>query len=199
MSEWLQGFAGASPIEWIATVAGFICVYLVIKRNIWCFFFGLIQVSLYTWIFFGVKLYSDMILHVIYIGFQVYGYLIWSRQSEKRGPIQVIKGSTKETAGAIFAAILGTLVLGSIMSNTDASLPYVDAFTTITSLTAQLLLSHKRLLNWTFWIVVDCVAIWVYWYKGLYPTSVLYLCFLVMACIGQWQWYKSYQQQQVSS
>ena len=198
MSEWLQGFAGASPIEWIATISGFICVYLVIKRNIWCFFFGLIQVSLYSWIFFGVKLYSDMILHLIYIGFQIYGYLIWSSQSANQGPILVIKGTNKETSIAVLIAILGTLIWGSIMHfNTDASLPYFDAFTTATSLVAQLMLSHKRLLNWSFWIVVDCVAIWMYWSKGLYPTSALYFCLLIMAFIGQWQWLKNYRNQQV--
>lgn len=196
MSEWLQGFAGASPIEWIATVSGFICVYLVITRNIWCFFFGLIQVTLYSWIFYGVKLYSDMILHLIYVGFQIYGYWIWSSQSANQGPIQVVKGTTKETVSAVIVAVFATLILGSIMRFTDASLPYIDAFTTATSLVAQLMLSHKRLYNWSFWIVVDCVAIWVYWYKGLYPTSVLYCCLLVMACFGQWQWLKNYRNQQ---
>ena len=198
MSEWIQGFAGASPIEWIATISGFLCVYLLIKRNIWCFFFGLIQVSLYCWIFYQVKLYSDMILHFIYVGFQIYGYWVWSSQTDNQGRIQVVKGTVKETILAVIAAIIITILLGSFMRTTDASLPYIDAFTTATSLLAQLMLSHKRLLNWSFWIVVDCVAIWVYWYKGLYPTSVLYCCFLVMACIGQWQWLKNYRDQLAS-
>jgi nicotinamide mononucleotide transporter len=57
-------------------------------------------------------------------------------------------------------------------------------------LVAQLLLSHKKLMNWTVWIIVDIVAIAIYWQKGLFPTSALYACFLVMAIIGQWQWYK---------
>jgi nicotinamide mononucleotide transporter len=76
-SAWFEGFAGASPQEWVATVSGFICVYLVIKRNIWCFAFGFVQVSIYAWIFYDVKLYSDMALHVFYIGFQIYGWMLW--------------------------------------------------------------------------------------------------------------------------
>jgi nicotinamide mononucleotide transporter len=192
-TEWLSGFAGASPLEWTATLAGFVCVYLVIKRNIWCFFFGLIQVSLYSWIFYDVKLYSDMILHIVYIGFQLYGYLIWSKNLEDRHHVVVHPGSGSYYLKMMLLVVLTTLVWGWLMANrTDASLPYYDAFTTCTSLVAQWLLSHKKLLNWSFWIVVDIVAIWVYWQKGLYPTSALYLCLLIMAIIGQWQWYKSY-------
>ncbi len=191
MQEWLQGFAGASPLEWVATVAGFICVYLLIKGNIWCFAFGFVQVSIYTWIFYDVKLYSDMALQVFYIGFQIYGWLLWKNARDQSGHVIVKRGSSKEYILWIVAIVISTLILGSVMHhNTDASLPYPDAFTTCASLVAQWLLSHKKLFNWTVWIVVDVVAIVIYWQKGLFPTSALYACFLVMAIIGQWQWYQ---------
>jgi nicotinamide mononucleotide transporter len=190
--EWLQGFAGASPIEWTATVAGLICVYLVIKRSIWCFAFGFVQVTIYSWIFFEVRLYSDMLLHLFYIGFQIYGWHIWSKTKDSRGRIEVEEGTVKEYLLWLLAIVISTSLLGTFMSlKTDASFPYFDAFTTCASLVAQWLLSHKKLMNWTVWIIVDLVAIFIYWQKGLYPTSVLYLCFLVMAMIGQWQWFKN--------
>lgn len=190
--DWLQGFAGASPLEWIATIAGFICVYLVIKRNIWCFAFGFVQVTIYSWIFFEVKLYSDMLLHLFYIGFQIYGWRIWSRAKNERACIQVEEGSVKEYLSWLLVIILSTYLLGTFMvNNTDASFPYFDAFTTCASLVAQWLLSHKKLMNWAVWIMVDLVAMFIYWQKGLYPTALLYSCFLIMAIIGQWLWYKN--------
>ncbi|MEP1552285.1 MAG: nicotinamide riboside transporter PnuC [Paraglaciecola sp.] len=195
--EWFSGFAGASPLEWIATIAGFICVYLLIKRNIWSFAFGLIQVTIYTWIFYDVKLYSDMVLHVFYIGFQFYGWWIWRHAQDSSGQVIVVKGAPIEYALWLIAIIVGTTIVGTLMgNNTDASFPYPDAFTTCASLVAQWLLSRKKLLNWTIWIVVDVVAIGIYWQKGLFPTSVLYFCLLIMAIIGQWQWYKSYNSNQ---
>ena len=191
IADWLQGFAGASPLEWLATVSGFICVYLVIKRSIWCFAFGFVQVSIYTWIFYDVKLYSDMALHVFYIGFQIYGWLLWKNSQDPSGHVIVNQGTGKEYVLWIIAIIVSTVLLGTMMARyTDASFPYPDAFTTCASLVAQWLLSHKKLMNWTVWIVVDIVAIAIYWQKGLFPTSALYACFLVMAIIGQWQWYK---------
>jgi nicotinamide mononucleotide transporter len=193
LTEWLQGFAGASPLEWAATIAGFLCVYLLIKRSIWSFFFGLIQVSIYAWIFYEVKLYSDMILHVLYIGFQFYGWFIWRRAQDEHNQVVVIRGSNQQYALWAGVVVISTSIVGTIMAkNTDASFPYPDAFTTCASLVAQWLLSHKRLFNWLLWIVVDVVAITIYWQKQLYPTSALYLCFLVMAMIGQVQWYRSW-------
>ena len=189
---WFEGFVGASPHEWIATVSGFICVYLVIKRNIWCFAFGFVQVSIYAWIFYDVKLYSDMALHVFYIGFQIYGWMLWKNAQDSTGHVIVNQGTAKEYVLWVIAIAISTMVLGTIMTQyTDASFPYPDAFTTCASLGAQWLLSHKKLLNWMLWIVVDIVAIAIYWQKGLFPTSALYACFLVMAIIGQWQWYKN--------
>jgi nicotinamide mononucleotide transporter len=63
-------------------------------------------------------------------------------------------------------------------------------------LAAQWLLSHKKLFNWSFWIVVDVVAIGIYWQKGLYPTSALYFSFLIMAIIGQFSWLTALRQHQ---
>jgi nicotinamide mononucleotide transporter len=35
---------------------------------------GLVQVLLFIFVFYQVKLYSDLILHVVYVGMQIYGW-----------------------------------------------------------------------------------------------------------------------------
>lgn len=190
--QWLTGFAGASPLEWCATLAGFLCVYLLIKRSIWNFAFGFVQVSIYAWIFFEVKLYSDMALHLFYVLFQIYGYSVWRQAQDQQGHVRVLRGTVREYLAWLAIAGFSALCLGYIMASyTDASLPYADAFTTCASLVAQWLLSRKKCFNWLFWILVDVVAIGIYWHKQLYPTALLYACFLLMALIGQWQWFQA--------
>ena len=66
-------------VELIAMVFGFACVVLTIGRSIWCWPIGLVQVLLYIIIFYDAKLYSDLILHVIYVGMQIYGWHYWLR------------------------------------------------------------------------------------------------------------------------
>jgi nicotinamide mononucleotide transporter len=56
-------------------------------------------------------------------------------------------------------------------------------------------MTRRYVINWLFWIVVDIVAIGVYFQKGLYPTVILYMCFLIMAIIGLYAWRKQYKVQ----
>lgn len=202
IEQFISGFLGASVLEMIAAISGFICVFLIIQRNIWCWFFGLIQVSLYSYIFFGIRLYSDAALHIVYIFLQFYGWWSWRNnytQNQSQDTELKIDGATAFTM-LIWAgvALLASLILGFVMDkNTNASFAYLDAFTTSTSLVAQFLLTRRYLFNWLFWILVDIVAIYVYFQKGLYPTSILYFTFLSMCVWGQFSWWREYKAQTV--
>lgn len=180
-------------IEITAVVFGFICVALTVRQNIWCWPTGLVQVLLFIYIFYEVKLYSDLILHVIYVFLQIYGWYFWLHGGEERSKVFV---TTETRAWKCFwfgVTISGTLIWGLLMySFTDASLPFGDAFTTVASLVGQWLMSRKRLESWLLWIAVDVIAIWIYWYKELYWTSALYVAFLILAIIGWFSWKRSY-------
>ena len=56
-----------SEIEIIGVVFSLLCVYFTLKNNIWCWPTGLVGVIAYAYVFFGVKLYSDFILQIVYI------------------------------------------------------------------------------------------------------------------------------------
>ncbi|MCF5386030.1 nicotinamide riboside transporter PnuC, partial [Pseudomonas syringae] len=71
-----------SGLELFAAAIGVIAVWLTVKQNPWCWPIGLVMVVIYIWIFFDVKLYSDMLLQVIYAGLQVYGWLQWTRHGD---------------------------------------------------------------------------------------------------------------------
>jgi nicotinamide mononucleotide transporter len=79
-------------------------------------------------------------------------------------------------------------------SLTDAAVPYGDAFTTTASLVAMWLQVEKKVESWAFWIAVDVMAVGIYSYKGLYPTTGLYVIFLILSIMGWRQWRSSYRQ-----
>ncbi len=179
-------------IEAIAVVFGLLCVWLVVKQNIWCWPAGLIQVTLYIFIFYQVKLYSDLILHIFYVGMNIYGWYYWLHGGKDRNqlPVTRLQQHWKYTWPTI--TIIGTITWGYSMSAlTDAAVPYGDAFTTVASVIAQWLMARKKLESWFFWIIVDVVAIGIYWYKDLHLTSGLYTAFLVLSIMGLLSWRKS--------
>jgi len=176
-------------IEAIAVIFGLLCVWLTIRQNILCWPTGLIQVLLYIFIFYKALLYSDMLLHVIYVAMQIYGWYHWLYGGKGKTELKVSVLPVTLLIKWICIGVLGTFTWGYLMTNyTNAAAPYADAFTTAMSLIAQWLMARKRLESWFFWIAVDLVAIGVYLYKSLYLTMGLYAVFLVLATIGYFRW-----------
>jgi len=178
-------------IESTATIFGLLCVWLTIRQNIWCWPTGLVQVFLYIFVFYDAKLYSDLILHIIYVVMQVYGWHHWLRGGTEHKELKVTDQSISHTALWTVTAIVGAGIWGYLMASlTDAAVPYLDAFIVVTSLIAQWLMARKKIESWFYWITVDIVAIGVYFYKSLYITSGLYSVFLFLAISGYFAWRK---------
>lgn len=180
-------------LEIVATVFGLLCVWLTVRQNIWCWPTGLVQVLVFIVIFFQVKLYSDLILHVIYVGMQVYGWWFWLHGGRDHQEARVGIQRPAVRVGWLAGAVVGTAVWGYGMATwTDAAVPYGDAFTTVASLCAQWMLARKQLESWFYWIAVDVAAIGIYFSKGLYVTTGLYAVFLVLATCGLVSWHRSW-------
>ncbi|UTF51798.1 nicotinamide riboside transporter PnuC [Desulfomicrobium sp. ZS1] len=186
-------------IEALAVLFGLLCVWFCIRQNIWCWPTGLIQVTLYIYIFYDVKLYSDMILQVVFVVLQLYGWYHWLHGGQNRSSLPLSRLDARDLILWVIAALAGTGAWGWTMTtHTDASVPYWDAFTTVASLIAQWLMTRKKIESWYFWIAVDVVAIGVYAYKSLLLTSGLYLVFLMMAASGLIVWRKDFTSQSES-
>lgn len=195
-------------IELVAIFFGLINVYLLTRQNIWAWPAGIIMVSLYVYIFYVSRLYSDFILHIIYVILNVYGWWYWTRKSrsaivseeEEEDLVPVTRLSSRASTAWGALIVVGTVIWGYLMDvNTDADFAYFDAFTTVASLTAQYLLARKKLENWLIWIVVDVVAINIYYLKGLYFTSALYGVFLALCVLGYIEWKRSMKEHALSA
>lgn len=181
-----------TTLEAVAVLFGLASVGLTVRQSIWCWPTGLIQVALFIFIFYQAKLYSAVILHVIYVVLQIYGWHHWLRGGADRGILRVSSISRQTLHIWLAVSLLGTLVWGYLMATfTDASVPYGDAFTAVASLIAQWLMTRKYLESWMFWIAVDVVAIAIYWNSGLAMTSGLYVVFLMLALLGWFTWRRS--------
>ena len=179
-------------VEAIATVLGITSVFLLVRQNIWCWRPGIVMVTLYVFIFYDAKLYSDMGLQVYYIFMQVYGWVHWVRGGAANGQLPVTQlGGRGRTAWLVVCAA-GTAALGFLMdAYTDAALAYWDACTTVMSLVAQFLQARKLVECWVLWIAVDVLAVGIYLVKGLYITTGLYAVFLGLAGWGLIEWRRS--------
>ncbi len=182
--------------EIIGTVLGVIGVWLMIRQNIWGWPVGLVQVAVYAWVFYEAKLYSDTILQVLFFALQAYGWGHW-KSGGKDGSLGQLALPVSRLSGPVIA---GWIALGTGLTvgwgwfmhrTTDAALPWWDAFILVFSLIAQWLQARKNIECWPGWLLVNTVALGVYWAKDLQLTSGLYLVFWAMSLWGWREWRQS--------
>jgi nicotinamide mononucleotide transporter len=158
-----------------------------------CWPAGLVQVTLFVFVFYDARLYSDVILHVVYIALGVYGWWAWTHGgADDDGRLPVTRAGVRAALMWTAVCAAATILVGAAMRRfTDADRPYWDAAVLALSLVAQWLMARKVLESWLFWIAVDVLAIGLYAVKALYPTAGLYAVFLVLAITGFFAWKRS--------
>lgn len=178
-----------SGLELFAAALGVIAVWLTVRQNPWCWPIGLVMVVLYSWIFYEVKLYSDMLLQLFFAVLQVYGWWQWTRPDNQKDARQVSRLASAPMLKGLSAGLVFSLLLGAGMAHyTDAAQPWLDAALTGFSLVAQLWMAQKRLQCWALWVVLDVIFVGLFLYKGLYLTAGLYALFTVIAVRGWLEW-----------
>lgn len=178
--------------EIAGTLFGVVAVWLTTRQNVWCWPLGIVNVLLYAVVFYQSKLYADMGLQLVYVGFALYGWYHWLHPGPSRRVLPVTRIGAAAALSLVAAFAVASWGLSTFLATrTDASLPSVDAATTVASLTAQWLQARKVLENWYVWIVTDLIYIAMYVYKDLFLTAGLYLVFTILAVVGLREWRRS--------
>lgn len=178
-----------NTLEWVAAGLGVINVGLLVRRSIWNYPFGLAMVALYFFVFYEAKLYSDMLLQVFFFVVQLYGWWNWVQAKRETGDVPVGLLSPAVRLSWLAGIVAASLAWGFAMHRfTDAAYPFIDAFVAGASIAAQILLARRKLENWVLWILVDAVAIGLYWSRGLQWTSGLYVLLLLLSVAGFIDW-----------
>ena len=182
-------------VEIAGAVLSLLYLYLSIREKSALWIFGFISSVLYIFVFFESKLYADMSLNFYYLGVSIYGWINWHRKigQFKDSGLHITRISGKEQIlsylfGTIFVYLAYYLVLEFL---TDSTIPVADSVVGALSVIATWMLARKKIENWLVWIVVDAFAAGLYLYKGLYPTTILFIIYTIMAVVGYYQWKKT--------
>ena len=121
-----------------------------------------------------------------------------SRAGAELRPRPIVRARPRSLATAFALIAIGSLSMGSAMARIHqalpalfpepASYPYLDAFTTVLSFAATILMAHKNVECWYLWIAVDVIGIGLYFVKGVVFVAALYVAFLVLAIRGLLRW-----------
>jgi len=205
ISKWLLN----NYIEIFGAAAGIIYVFLEIRQHVLLWPVGIVTSAVYVWVFLTGKLYADMSLQVYYLAISILGWYWWASRSlqkklviiDNAGEVTVsdesetlhvtrLKLRTGVILGLVFSALY--LFIWLFLSRlTDSPVPVWDSFITSLSIVATWMLARKIYEHWYLWIVVNAGSVLLFIIKGLYPTIILYIVYLVMSFAGLRQWKKT--------
>jgi nicotinamide mononucleotide transporter len=186
----VPAYLSANWTELLGSLTGILCVWLLVKQNIWNWPIGIANNIFYVFIFYKSGLFADMGLQFVYLSIAVYGWWNWLHGGNNHSELSVVRTSPKGLLGYCGITPASTTILYWLLrSYTPSTVPFADGLTTSLFLTAQFMMSRKLVENWWFWIVGDVLVIGLYVYKHLYLTTGLYLVMLAMcvAALVEWQ------------
>jgi nicotinamide mononucleotide transporter len=160
-----------------------------VRQNAWCWACAIASSAIFLVLFVQAGLVMQVALQVFYIGMGVYGWFAWRRGGASGAELPVSRWNVRRHALAVAVLCAATLANGWLVAWTQGGLvPYVDAFVAWVSVLATWLVARKVLENWLYWIVVDSVAVVLYWSQGLHATAVLFVVYVLIAVRGYFSW-----------
>jgi nicotinamide mononucleotide transporter len=111
-----------------------------------------------------------------------------------QGDVKLKVTHLKLRTGLILAIIFVVIyfLMWFVLSRlTDSPVPEWDSFITSMSIVATWMLARKIYEHWFLWIAVNSVASLIFFTRGLYPTVILYMVYLVMSFAGLRVWKRS--------
>lgn len=201
----IWGYA-MSYLEFFGTIAGFIAVALSARGNIWSWPIGLINVTLFFFLFYQVQLYPDMFLQLFFFVTNLLGWWRWANpkkgEEDVKHELRVSYMKLNQFGLIVIIGIVGTILMGAAASRLHewlpvifqkpSAFPYLDSFVTVMSIVATYLMIQKKVECWIIWILVDVIATYMYFAKEIKFVGVEYLVFCFLAAYGLVNWMREH-------
>ena len=187
----MSDYIARNWLEIAGTIVGFIYLWQEVKASIWLWLTGIVMPAIYTVVFFENGLYADFAIQVYYILAALYGFLMWEfgKENHYGDELRIVHTTQRQMVWlCAITAVLFVPIYWILTTYTDSAVPFWDSLTTSMSFVALWMLAKKHVEQWIAWIVIDIISAGLYFYKGIYFTSMLYGVYTVVAFYGYRKW-----------
>ena len=180
-----------SPLETTAVGLALAYILLAMRQSRLCWAAAIISAAIYIAIFTEVKLYMEAGLQLVYIAMAVVGWIFWGKDHSDEA-LAVTTRPLQFHLIAIAGIAIAAACTGFLLSHlTDAARPYIDSTTTVAAIVCTWMVTRKILENWLYWIVINCVSVWLFMDRGLDLTSGLFVLYAMLSVVGYFTWRRS--------
>jgi nicotinamide mononucleotide transporter len=176
-----------APVELGANGFNTLSILLAGRNSVHTWWTGIIGGLLFGYVFYEAKLYADVTLQVFFLITSVDGWRRW--RGEPARALSVTRTKPSTLGQLAVAGVLVVVLYGVLLHRfTDAYAPFVDSAILAFSVLGQFLLMQRRIETWWCWLLVNSLAVPLYWQRGLHLTSLLYAAYWLNALVSLRHW-----------
>lgn len=177
-----------SALELAANGIMAVSILLAGRNNVHTWWTGIVGCALFGIVFYGAKLYADVLLQLFFVATSALGWWQWLKGVQGE-PLVIGRVRAHTLLWIVAAAASASAAYGGLLyATTDAYAPFLDSAILVLSVIAQLLLMRRRLESWGFWLAVNSIAVPLYASRGLHLTAFLYAAYWLNAMISLRHW-----------
>ena len=178
-----------SLLSLVSGIAGVISVVLCSQRKLSFYFWGFLQIGTFMAICVNEHLYGKLFENGFYLITMIGGLLIWKR-NEYCHTVETRVLNKLTLLFIVIHSLFTILVFETVLAAIGGGQPFMDSFTTVFAIVAQLLMIYRYRESWLFWLVVDIACI-IMWYNERNWCMTAQYIFWTMNCIyGLIKWNK---------
>ena len=191
--EFLEKISLDLGLEFFAAVLGIVSVWFAKKNKVLVYPTGMVSTLIYVWILFKNQLLGDLIINAYFFLMSIYGWFFWSKKDKGNFKNKISGMNLVESIFGLTVFILSFITIMYLYNVSNWQESYVssiDTFTTAIFCSAMWFMARRKVEHWILWIIGDVISVPLYFYKGLYLTSIQYLIFTIIAILGFFTWLK---------
>ena len=182
--------AALSPLELAANVFTAVAIVLAGRNNVHTWWTGIVGTALFAILFGQSHLYADVALQIFFVVTGIAGWWKWLR-GDHGEPLPITHATLANLAWTVPLGIVATAAYGAMLHfHTQAYSPFLDSTVLVFSIIGQILMMQRRVENWAFWLLVNSIAVPLYFSRGLHLTSLLYAGFWINAIVSWRAWHR---------
>jgi nicotinamide mononucleotide transporter len=179
-----------SVIEILSVLCSIAYLVLLMKKNRWCWLFGITGSALGVYLMLDKQLPAQAIIYSYYVIIGIYGWWHWQKTNDVSQTTYEWKRFTHVLLN-LLAIVVGYLAAHILMQYTNTAFAYEDALLTSYGFVASFMQARKILSNWVYWFIIDAVSAVVYYQSGLALYALLMLLYCALCMKGFMEWRKN--------
>lgn len=175
-------------VELAAVFLSYATVYLCVVQVRWNYLFNFLSTIMLVYVFWNTGLYGSALANLYLPIALIYGWYRWGSDRQTR---PVTRTEPLHYLFYIGLGLAGWAATYLVANSLGINVPVMDSAILVLTVIAQFMMDNKKLESWLVWILLNIIAIVLYFQSGLMLAGVQYVLFLFNAIVALAAWYRS--------